>query len=195
MVSKMFARLQFLLQLVRAQHIARRYFVTNGFDGVLAMLGLMTGFYVSDEIQRATMISASVGTAVALFMSGLSSAYISETAERQHELKELEHSMMTSLDNTAHADSARVTPILIALVNGLSPLIFALLIILPLWLPAHLLPGRLSPIVLAVCVALLLTFLLGVFLGQLSGRFWLWAGLRSLVVAVITSVLILLLHI
>jgi hypothetical protein len=33
-----------LLQVSQSTAIARRYFVTNGFDGTLAMLGLIMGF-------------------------------------------------------------------------------------------------------------------------------------------------------
>jgi hypothetical protein len=37
----MLERLRLLVQLTRAHRIARRYFVTNGFDGALTMLGLI----------------------------------------------------------------------------------------------------------------------------------------------------------
>jgi hypothetical protein len=37
----------FLLRISRSHGILRRYFVVNGFDGALAMLGLMRGFLVS----------------------------------------------------------------------------------------------------------------------------------------------------
>jgi hypothetical protein len=64
--------------------------VTNGFDGALAMLGLMMGFYITDKVSISTVLNACVGTAIALMMNGLSSAYVSEAAERQKELRELE---------------------------------------------------------------------------------------------------------
>jgi len=194
----MFNRLRYLIELSHSHRIARRYFVTNGFDGVLAMLGLLMGFRVSADISIEIMISACAGTAVALFMSGLSSAYISEAAEKQHELQELERSMVTSLEDSAHAEAARLMPWLIALVNGLSPLLLAILILLPLFIARQQLWPELllsvAPLDLAIIVALLLTFLLGVFLGRLSGRFWLRTGIRSLLIAVMTAVIILLLH-
>lgn len=194
----MFARLRYLIELSHSHRIARRYFVTNGFDGVLAMLGLLMGFRVSAIISIEVMIGACLGAAVALFMSGLSSAYISEAAEKQHELQELEKSMVTSLDDSAHAEAARVMPWLIALVNGLSPLLLAMLILSPLFMsqqqfwPESL--SILSPLDFAIAIALLLAFLLGVFIGRLSGRFWLWTGVRALLIAVITASIILLLN-
>ncbi len=194
----MFARLRYLIELSHSHRIARRYFVTNGFDGVLAMLGLLMGFRVSAVISIDVMIGACVGAAVALFMSGLSSAYISESAEKQHELQELEKSMVTSLDESAHAEAARLMPFLIALVNGLSPWLLALLILAPLFMaqqqfwPNFL--AIISPLDLAIIIALSLAFMLGVFIGRLSGQFWLWTGMRALLIAVITASIILLLN-
>jgi hypothetical protein len=39
-------------------------------------------------------------------------------------------------------------------------------------------------------LAFVMIFFLGVFLGNVSKTFWLWAGLRSLAIAVVTSALI-----
>ena len=190
----MFHRLRYLVELTHSHRIARRYFVTNGFDGVLAMLGLLTGFRVSESTSVDIMLGACLGAAVALFMSGLTSAYISEAAEKEHELRELEKSMVTSLDESAHAEAARLMPWLIALVNGLSPLLLALLILIPLMMAQQQLWVGFSPLDAALVIAVLLAFCLGVFLGRLSGRFWLWTGFRALLIAVVTSLIILLLH-
>ncbi|MBL6987668.1 MAG: hypothetical protein ISR72_11660 [Methylobacter sp.] len=190
----MFARLRYLIALSHAHNIARRYFVTNGFDGVLTMLGLLMGFRVSGTASLELIIGACLGGVVALFMSGLTSAYISESAEKENELRKLEKSMLTSLDDSAHAEAARLMPYLIALVNGLSPLLLALLILMPLFLAQQQLLVGLPPLDMALAIALLLTFLLGVFLGRVSGRFWLWTGLSALMIAAVTSLLILFLH-
>jgi len=194
----MFTRLRYLIELTHSQRIARRYFVTNGFDGVLAMLGLLMGFRVSTAVSIEVMIGACAGAAVALFMSGISSAYISESAEKQLELRELEKSMVTSLSGSAHAEAARLMPWLIALVNGLSPLLLALLILTPLFLSQQQLWTSLFPTFPAldgaIIIAMTLTFLQGVFLGRLSNAFWLWTGLRSLLTAVVTASIILLLN-
>ena len=71
-----------LTRIAQAHHIARRYVVTNGFDGALTMLGLTMGLYLSGERSVGVALSGCLGAAVALTMSGLSSAYVSETAER-----------------------------------------------------------------------------------------------------------------
>ena len=187
--------LRLLLRITGSRAIARRYFVTNGFDGALAMLGLTMGFQVSGEVAVTTALSACFGTAIALLMSGLSSAYVSEAAERQRELRELEQAMMTDLGGSAHGRAARWVPLLIAAVNGLAPFGIALLIMGPLAL-AHLGVGTgRDPLEVSIAVAFVVIFLLGLFLGRVSGMFWLWTGLRTLLIAGVTALLILLLNV
>ena len=179
-----------MLHITRADKIARRYFVTNGFDGALTMLGLCVGFYVSDNTNTSVIISACLGAAIALGMSGVSSAYISETAERKKELHELEKAMMTNLDKTTHGRAAQLAPFIIAFINGLAPFIISIIIIFPLWwtIPEWLV---LDPLEVSITVAFIIVFFLGVFLGKISGTFWLWTGIRAVLIALVITLLIL----
>jgi len=179
-----------LLEISGSGEIMRRYFVVNGFDGALTMLGLLMGFYVSERVDLAVVITTCLAAALALGMSGISSAYISEAAERRRTLAQLEQAMVTSLNESHHARAAAWIPWLVALVNGIAPLLIALIIIVPLWLARSgmvLVPG---PLPAAMVVALIIIFLLGVFLGRVGGTFWLWSGLQSLAVALLTVGLI-----
>ena len=187
----MLKKFQLLFSISQSNLIARRYFVVNGFDGALTMLGLLIGFYVSNEDAALNMvITACMGAAIALSVSGVSSAYISESAEKKQELKELEGAMITDLQDSAHGQATRLMPFIIAVVNGFAPLIFALIIMMPLGL-AQWQPELITyPIETSVLVAFILIFILGVFIGNISGSFWLWAGLRALLIALITSLLI-----
>ena len=188
----MFSRIVFLFRLSKANQIARRYFVTNGFDGVLAILGLLMGFRFSGAESNQIMLSACLGTTIALFMSGITSAYISESAEKKRELNALEQSMIKSLDDSSHADAARLAPWYVALVNGISPLTFSLIILIPLFAANSNVTIFFSPLDDALIIAMALVFFLGVFLGKLSGQFWLWTGIRAVIVAVFTVLIILL---
>jgi predicted membrane protein (TIGR00267 family) len=179
-----------LLEISHSEAIMRRYFVVNGFDGALTMLGLIMGFYVSDRIDLAVVITSCLAAALALGMSGVSSAYISEAAERRRDLAQLEKAMGTSLDESHHAQAARWIPWLVALVNGIAPLLIALIVIVPLWLARGGIVLGLEPLLAAMVVALVIIFLLGVFLGRVGGIFWLWSGLQSLAVALVTVGLI-----
>jgi predicted membrane protein (TIGR00267 family) len=186
----LFDQARFLLDITRTHEIVRRYFVVNGFDGALTMLGLIIGFLVSTPTDLSVMISVCLGAAIALGMSGLSSAYISESAERKHALGKLERAMISDLQDSAHGDAKRWVPLLIALVNGLAPLVISLLIISPLWLVLAGVALPVPPLHASIMVALLLIFLLGVFLGRISGVTWLRSGIQTLLVAVITAALI-----
>lgn len=183
----MFERLSLLLKIGRANGIARRYFIVNGFDGALTMLGLIMGFYVSEDVNLPVVVNACLGAAIALGMSGLTSAYISEAAEKKKELRELEDAMVKDLANSAYGQAARLLPFVIALINGLAPLIISLFIILPLWATSLVLFSPFSPLETALLLALVCIFLLGIFLGRISNTFWLWAGLRTLLVAAATA--------
>ena len=190
---KLLRQVDFLLRISRSRGIVRRYFVVNGFDGALTMLGLMMGFHVSNPTEISVVISACLGAAIALGVSGISSAYIRETAERRKSLLELEEAMVKDLEESAHGQAARWVPMLIALVNGSAPLIISILILVPLWLAQEGIMLPASPLILAIGIALIIIFLLGVFLGRVSGMHWLRSGVQTLFVALLTAALIYLL--
>ena len=179
--------------LSRSRGIARRYFVVNGFDGALTMLGLVTGFYLGGEVGLEVVIAACVGAAVALGISGLTSAYLSESAERQRALAELEAAMVSDLSDTAQGSAARVLPWLVALVNGAAPVLMSLIIISPLWLANAGMPLPLDPLPAAIATAFVCIFGLGVFLGRVGGTSWLWSGVKTLAIALATVIIIILL--
>jgi predicted membrane protein (TIGR00267 family) len=181
-----------MLHILRAQNIARRYFITNGFDGALTILGMVTGFYISGMTDISIAISACLGATIALFMSGLSSAYLSEKAEREKELLELEQALIRDLKTSDYGRASRYLPIMIALVNGFSPLILCLLILSPLFLAEQISFLFVSPFINSIVIAFVSIFLLGVFLGKISQTFWLWSGLRTLLIALFTIFIILL---
>jgi len=187
---RLLSQAKFLLDITCTHDIVRRYFVVNGFDGALTMLGLIIGFLITAPANLSVIINVCLGAAIALGMSGMSSAYISESAERRRALGKLEQAMISNLQESAHGDATYWLPLLIALVNGLAPFIISLLILLPLWLSNAGIPLPVSPLHAAIMVALLLIFLLGVYLGRIAGISWLRSGMQTLIVAVVTAALI-----
>ncbi|MCK4708950.1 MAG: hypothetical protein KAU21_10070 [Gammaproteobacteria bacterium] len=183
-------QLRFFLRITGTHGIVRRYFVVNGFDGALTMLGLIMGFLISSPSNLSVIINACLGAAIALGVSGVSSAYITEQAELRRALSELEDAMVTDLKESAHGEAARWVPMLIALVNGLAPLVISLLIISPLMLANSGVSLFTSPLYAAIGVAFILIFLLGVFLSRISGVSWLRSGFQTLFVALLTILLI-----
>lgn len=179
-----------LLNISSSEAIMRRYFVVNGFDGALTMLGLIMGFLMSASSDLGTIINACLAAAIALGMSGISSAYVSEVAERKRELSKLEGAMLSDLKQTTHGQAARWIPLLVALVNGAAPLLISLLILTPLWLAQSGAELPVAPLQLSVAIAFVLIFLLGVLLGRIAQVSWLHSGVQTLMVAVATVALI-----
>lgn len=183
-------QVRFLLRISRTSGIVRRYFVVNGFDGGLTMLGIITGFVISAPAELPLVINSCLGAAIALGVSGVSSAYVSETAERRRELSELESAMATHLDKSLHGEAARWVPLFVGVVNGSAPVIISVLILAPLWMAQAGVPMPLPPLYASIAVALSVIFSLGVFLGRIAGVPWLRSGLRTLSVALVTAALI-----
>ena len=187
-------KLELWIHLTKSHGIIRRYFVVNGFDGALTMLGLITGFYLSDQAALGVVISACLGAAIALGISGFSSAYLSESAERRKALAELESAMVDDLSSSAHAYAARGIPLLIALVNGSAPLLMSLLIITPLGLAKNGFDLVINPLLAAITCAFICIFGLGAFLGNIGGTNWLISGIKTTTIALGTVALILLIE-
>lgn len=183
----MFREIRTSLGLTGAHGIVRRYLVVNGFDGALTMLGLVVGFYLSGTPDLGVVIGACLGAAVALGVSGISSAYISETAEKQKELRELEQAMIKDMSGSIHGRASRLLPLFVAFVNGVSPFVISLLIISPIWAAHMSMQLPIPPLQLSFVIALIILFLLGTYLGKISGVFWLWSGIRALVIALVTG--------
>jgi predicted membrane protein (TIGR00267 family) len=103
-----------------------------------------------------------------MFVSGITSSYLTETAERAREIKELEQSLLTDLKESGIYKAARTTTIVVSLINGLSPSMAALVTAVPLFLPLFtILPIEVS-FYFSISVGLFVLFALGVFLGRVS---------------------------
>jgi predicted membrane protein (TIGR00267 family) len=182
-----------LLSISGSRAILRRYFVVNGFDGALTMLGIIMGALLSPETSLVFVSNTCLAAAIALGVSGVSSAYVSEVAERKRELDKLEGAMVSDLGQSTHGKAARWVPWLVALVNGAAPLAISLLILTPLWLAQAGFRLPAPPLQLAVLVAFCLIFFLGVLLGKIANVSWVRSGIQTLLVAGITVALIFLL--
>lgn len=183
---------QFLL-MGQSGDIARRYFVVNGFDGALTMLGIIAGFYVSKSTEYHLALTTCLAATIALTISGISSAYISEIAEQKKSLKELQQAMISDMVGSHHVKASRTAPVVIAIVNGISPLLFSVIILIPLWLARYEISLPISPFILSLLIAVILIFFVGIFLGKISETHWLPSGLKAILVAMITTGLIFLL--
>lgn len=166
-------RIRIQLKVAHGAEIARRYLAMNAFDGVLPVIGILMGGVIALAYQNPafvyqTTLLAILGMSFAMFVSGITSSYLTETAERAREIKELEQSLLTDLKESGISKAARTTTIVVSLINGLSPSMAALVTVIPLFLPLFtILPIEVS-FYFSISVGLFVLFALGVFLGRVS---------------------------
>jgi predicted membrane protein (TIGR00267 family) len=168
--------------------IARRALANNSFDGVLTMVGVLTGNYLGGIRNAATVIRIGIAASVSIGVSGLWGAYLAEKAERGRELAELERISLTDLSNTKISRAGRLAVVVVSLVDGLSPLISSLLVLLPFFL-SPLIGSILISYALSLAVGLISLFGLGMFLGHISQRSLVGYGLRTVVAGIVAVVI------
>jgi len=161
------------LSMTEGENILRRYFVMNGFDGALTALGIILGSFIvtvgsePDLEKIKILISTGIGASIAMGVSGFWIAYLTEKAERTKERKELEEKMVTDLNNTRITRANFWTSLVIAAVDGISPFIFSVLALLPIFFVFVGLPVM-AAYGISFGVILIEVIVLGVFLGAVS---------------------------
>jgi predicted membrane protein (TIGR00267 family) len=172
--------------------IARRYFVINAFDGSLTALGVVAGAWAGGVDQARTVISLILATAVSIGVAGFYGSYQVERAERDRALRELEETTLSSMKDTALASASRYATVMVGAVDGLSPLVASLLIMVPFFFVPPL--AMHVAFYVAGGLAFLELFLLGMFLGRISReRLW-WAGTKLVLAGVVALGISLLLN-
>ena len=156
------------LRLVRADEIARRYLVLNAFDGVLATLGIIAGAYFAGALHPRLILIASLGGSTAMGISGAWGAYLTERAERKRAMRELEEALFTSLRGSTFEASSRAAVFLLAVVDGLSPVLTSLVCLAPLMVSLFGAIPLGAAVALSIALALAVLFSLGIFVARIS---------------------------
>ncbi len=179
-------------QLSNIGEIARRYFAMNAFDGVLTIIGVLMGNFTAGVEDARIVVTTGMTTCIAMGISGLWGAYLTEAAERQRELNELEGFTLTSLRETRLGEASRAAVVIVAAVDGLSPFLAALIVLLPFFF-TQLFPTIRWVYLSALGLSLLALFGLGVFLGRVSRQNVFVYGLRTVIAGGISIIISLLL--
>jgi len=159
--------------------ITRRYFAVNGFDGVITSIGILLGNYIINVTDHKNVIIAGVAVIISLGVSGVWSAYNSESAERKKELQDLSESTLYGLEETIISRAQRFAIIVLSAVNGLSPAIMAFIPLSP-FLFKNLIPIEYCYWI-GLGLAFLILFGIGFFLGRISRTNLIVSGLKMLV--------------
>jgi predicted membrane protein (TIGR00267 family) len=191
-LHRLINRLRRYSRLANIGEIARRYFAMNAFDGVLTIIGVLMGNLTAGVEEARIVVTTGLATCVAMGISGLWGAYLTEAAERQRELLELEEVTLTDLQETSLGEASRAAVVIVALVDGFSPFLAALVVLIPFFVP-QLFPSLRWTYLTALALALIALFGLGAFLGHVSRRNVAIYGLRTVIAGGISIVISLLL--
>jgi len=168
-------------------NIGRRYFVVNSFDGVLTTLGIVMGLFISRVENPLIPISTGIGALIALGISGFSSAYLVETAERKKDLKDLEKKMLKKMKGTYQDKKFRKLSLKVSVINGLSPFLTGLICIAPFALASIEVITMKIAYPLSIGISLGVLSFLGYFLGSISKERKIVSALKMLLVGLITA--------
>lgn len=165
--------------------IARRSFGNNAFDGILTMIGVMIGSFTSGINNPKVVITTGLSTSIAIMISGAWGAYLTESAERKKDLKELGRSTLTDLNGSRIGRAGRFAAFAVAIVDGLSPFIGAILPLFPFFF-SYLFPNIQYVYYTAFSIALIALFALGIWLGNIAKENLILYGLKTLLAGIVS---------
>jgi len=189
-----FRKVSVYLKVTKATGIARRYFVMNGFDGAMTTFGIVLGSWIAGVSKPQILILAGTGACLAMGLSGFFGAYMAEKAERERHLKEMEKATHNNVDPIQY-EAARFVTLYVAVVDGLSPALTAIISLIPFmlvsvgWMPMT------DAYMFSLALSLTALFLLGIYLGKVARENgWLY-GVAMLTVGAFTALIIFLIQV
>lgn len=184
-----FRKVRVYLKVAKATGIARRYFVMNGFDGAMAAFGIILGSWIAGFSEPEKIILPGLGACLAMGLSGIFGAYMAEKAERERRLKEMEEATHNNV-NPIQYEAARFVTVYVALIDGFSPVLTAIISLIPFilvsmgWMPIC------NAYIASLALSLATLFLLGIYLGKVARENgWLY-GAAMLAVGALTALII-----
>lgn len=181
-------------KILKEEDIARRYFVMNSFDGTLVVLGVVIAMYFAEINEARIVIISCLGAAIAMTVSGIWSAYAAERAERLKSLMELERHLLRDLNETKVSKEMERISLLIALVNGLSPLFVSFVLISPFVISQlGVLPLEFA-FYSSMTLVLIVLFLIGVFVGMIGREDIMRSGFKMVLAGIVVGIIVYLLE-
>jgi predicted membrane protein (TIGR00267 family) len=183
------------VKITGADEIGRRYFIKNGFDGALTMLGIVVGTFLAGVHEPKIVIGAGIGATLAMGMSGLFGTYLTERAERTRYVKKLERAMVTNLDETVWDEASTFVTFWAAIIDGLSPALVAVLAVIPFIASDLGMMDFFTSLVASLMILSITLFLMGSYIGKIAGENLPINGLKMLSVGVLTAIIVILLSV
>ena len=198
--------------------IARRKFFNNCFDGALTCAGIISGMFIlfmanPNLLVPSNVIITGFATALAIGISGLWGAFLSEEAERKKKIRDLKKEMVIldeddeeeenetgevekksqkkkKSQDTIITKSENFATIVASLVDGVAPVLGASLPLIPFFFGESL---TIMHFISSYIILVGLLVYLGIFLGQISGGGRLRYALHLVAAGVVTLIVTLLL--
>ena len=193
-IKKLIRNIRKYLKISNAAGILRRYFVMNAFDGALTIFGVILGAFTAQITDFSLIISIGLATSVAVGISGIWGAFLTEAAERKRELTILEKALHRKLKGTDIEKAFSATTYMTAAVDGISPFVAAIVILVPFIIA----PADIDPHIvyyLSFVMAAAVFILLGIYLGRISKANILISAIKLLLAGAICAVVIILLSV
>ena len=190
---KMEKRIHEYFKVLVEHEIVRRYIIINSFDGALTILGIVVAVFLSGITDPRLIIIPSVGASVAMCVSGIWGSYAAERAEIRKKIRTIEAHLMKDLSGTEFSRKREKMALVIGIVDGIIPLILALILIAPFFfVPVGILDMHTAYYLSLALVAANL-FMLGAFAGKIAKESMLKQGLVMLFAGVIIGIIFMLL--
>ena len=180
-------RIKLYIEVTHITDIARRYFVKNGMDGSMTALGIILGSWAARVENPYVIVMAGLGACLAMGVSGLFGAYITEKAERKKIIRDLEEAILSDLEGSLQQNASEFVPTLAALVDGLSPALTATISLIPFILSMVKILSIWDSYVASIILTFGTLFALGLYLGRIAReRIWLY-GLQMVVAGIVIA--------
>ena len=164
----------------------RRYFVNTVFDSTFVSMGIVVASALVPTASVGTVVGTLFAASLALGISTGTSVYEAEKVEAEIRLRELERAMLTTLEGTEATRVLDVSRYIVVTVNVVAPLAVFLATAAPFFLSGSLTILGIPTAFFSVAIAMTVLFLVGTYLGRLTGRpAWL-KGLRMAVIGLAT---------
>lgn len=196
--------------------IARRKFFNNCFDGALTCAGIISGMFILFLANPSLLVPSNViitgfATALAIGISGLWGAFLSEEAERKKKIRDLKKEMVILDEYEEEKETGKVekksrkkkksqetiitksenfATIVASLVDGAAPVLGASLPLIPFFFGESL---TIMHFITSYIILVGLLVYLGIYLGQISGGGRLRYALHLVAAGVVTLIVTLLL--
>jgi predicted membrane protein (TIGR00267 family) len=159
-----------MLVISGALEICRRYFVINMFDGALVALGVIMGMWVSGIADSRAVVKTVFSAGLAMFISGALGAYLTEKAERERKLRELEEATFQDMRGSIYERSSKLAVLVVSIVDGISPLIACTILTIPFALSHALVIDFAMTALASLLVGTTMLGALGYFLSKIAGK-------------------------